>query len=192
MEPVRIRKEEHFMVLEGRGRKSYTVADIEALPDGEYAELIDGKMFRMEAPTSTHQEILVSMLLDIGNYIRKNKGNCKLFPAPYGIYIKDDDRHFVMPDISVICNRDKIVEKGCLGAPDWAIEIVSPSSRRMDYEWKLRLYRESGVREYWIVDPQQKIVTVYDLEHDAEAVVHPFSQEIQVGIYGDLYLNLSA
>ncbi|MCM1414978.1 MAG: Uma2 family endonuclease [bacterium] len=179
------------MVLEGKGGKVYTVADIEALPEGEYAELIDGEMFRMEAPTTTHQRIFAKLFLDIGFYIRKNKGNCEVFSAPYGIYIKDDDRHFVMPDISVICDKNKVEEKGCFGAPDFVIEIVSPSSKHMDYERKLKLYREAGVREYWIVDPQRQIVTVYDLEHGAEAVEYPFSEQIKVGIYEDLYLDLT-
>ncbi|MCM1414990.1 MAG: Uma2 family endonuclease [bacterium] len=114
-----------------------------------------------------------------------------MFSAPYGIYIKDDDCHFVMPDISVICNKDKIDEKGCLGAPDFVIEIVSPSSKHMDYERKLKLYREAGVREYWIVGSRQKIVAVYDLKHNAAAVVYSFSEKIKVGIYEDLYLDLT-
>lgn len=174
-----------------KGGKSYTVADIEALPEGQYAELIDGEMFMMAAPTSTHQRILVNLLLDIGEYIRKKKGNCEVYPSPYGIYIKDDDRHFVMPDISVICNKNIIEEKGCFGAPDFVIEIVSPSTGHMDYVRKLKLYREAGVREYWIVDPQMKIVTVYDLTHGEKAVEYPFSEKIKVGIYEDLYLSLA-
>lgn len=189
MEPAAIRREDIFMAM--KGGKSYTVADIEALPEGERVELIDGEMFMMASPTSTHQELLVYLLVEIELYIRKNKGNCKVYPAPYGVYIKDDDRNFVEPDISVICDKEKIDEKGCHGAPDWVIEIVSPSSRSMDYRRKYALYQSAGVREYWIVDPRRETVTVYDLEHSKEPVEYSFCDRIRVGIYEDLYLNLT-
>ncbi len=183
-----------------KGGKGYTTADIEALPEGERAELIDGEMFRMDAPTKTHQDILVELIWEIQSYIKKNKGNCRLYPAPFGVYIKKDNRNYVEPDISVICAGERLDEKGCHGAPDWVIEIVSPSSRKMDYERKTALYREAGVREYWIVDSEEKMVTVYDFEGggtenggtaDKEAVRYPFSERIKVGIYEDFYLHFS-
>ena len=115
------------------------------------------------------------------------------------------------PDISVICDRDKLDEKGCQGAPDWMIEIVSPSSKKMDYERKVKLYREAGAREYWIVDAETETVTVYDFERgaaddgfsgngnaiagsaalEAESVRSSFSEQIRVGIFENLWLNLS-
>lgn len=121
MEYARIRKEESFM--EKRDGKGYTIADIEALPDGERAELIDGEMFMMATPMTVHQRILVKLVFEIETYIRKNKGNCELLPAPFGVFIKKDDRNYVEPDISVICHGDKLDEKGCHGAPDWVIEM---------------------------------------------------------------------
>lgn len=144
-----------------KGGKGYTVADIEALPDGERAELIDGEMFMMATPATIHQRLLVALIFEIESYIRKKKGNCELLPAPFGVYIKKDDRNYVEPDISVICHGDRLDEKGCQGAPDWVIEIVSPSSKKMDYVRKPLLYREAGVREYWIVDPKRETVTIY-------------------------------
>ena len=189
MEHAVIREEGNFMVM--KGGKSCTIVDIEALPEDQHAELIDGELFMMATPTSTHQAILVRLLFEIEGYIRKNKGGCKVYPAPYGVYIKDDDRHFVEPDISVICDKEKIDEKGCHGAPDWVIEIVSPTSGQMDYVRKPALYQTAGVREYWIVDPQRETITVYDLKHGRMAEEHSFSERIRVGIYEDLYLNLA-
>lgn len=178
-----------------KGGKGYTTADIEALPEGERAELIDGEMFRMDAPSLTHQDLLVQLLFEIGLHIRKNKGPCKVLPAPFGVYIKKDDRNYVEPDISVICDRGRLNQKGCHGAPDWVIEIMSPSSIKMDCERKVKLYQETGVREYWIVDTERESVTVYDFEHCKTARETPslyaFSERIKVGIFEDFYLELS-
>lgn len=171
------------------GEKIYTVADIEALPDGERAELIDGEMFVMATPTLTHQDLLMQMSIDIGLYIREHKGKCKVLPAPFGVYIKNDERNYVEPDISVICDSDKLDEKGCHGAPDWAVEIVSASSRHMDRVRKLALYEAAGVREYWIVDPQQRSVTVYNFERKEEPEQHSFTEKIKAGIYEDFYID---
>lgn len=177
--------------MEIRGGKDYTIADIEALPEGERAELIDGEMFRMDAPTWTHQSILVKLVLRIGTYIEQNRGKCRVIPAPFAVYIKKDSRNYVEPDISVICDDEKKSEKGCQGAPDWVIEILSPSSMKMDCERKVKLYRESGVREYWIVDAERETVTVYDFEHRKEAVHYTFSERIKAGIFESLCLDFS-
>ncbi len=167
----------------------YTVADIEVLPEGERAELIDGEMFRMSSPTLTHQEMIVELSAQIYLYIKRNKGKCKIIPAPFAVYIKDDIHNYVEPDISVVCDREKLDEKGCHGAPDWVVEIVSPSSKQMDYVRKLSLYEEAGVREYWIVDAEQRMVTVYDFVHKKKAEQHTFSEKVKAGIYEDLFLD---
>lgn len=183
-------REEKFTML--KGGKGYTIADIEALPEGERAELIDGELFRMDAPTWTHQEIQMALSAQIWNYIARHNGSCKVLPAPFAVYIKKDKHNYVEPDISVICDEEKKSEKGCQGAPDWTIEIISPSSKTMDYERKVKLYREAGVREYWIVDPETETVTVYDFEHGKDAVHYDFYEPIRAGIFPDLSLNLSA
>lgn len=188
MEYARIGSEEKFMVLENK--KRYTTADIEALPEGERAELIDGELFMMAAPTLTHQLLLGKLFRQIDAYIEKNKGNCTAVFAPFGVYIKNNIHDFVEPDIVVICDKEKLDDKGCHGAPDWVIEIVSPSSKKMDYERKRALYREAGVREYWIVDPKERIVTVYCFERGEEAVTYSCSEQIKVGIYEDLWITL--
>ena len=188
-EKSKVGERKRFMEI--RGGKDYTIADIEALPEGERAELIDGEMFRMDAPTWTHQSILVKLVLRIGTYIEQNRGKCRVIPAPFAVYIKKDSRNYVEPDISVICDDEKKSEKGCQGAPDWVIEILSPSSMKMDCERKVKLYRESGVREYWIVDAERETVTVYDFEHRKEAVHYTFSERIKAGIFESLCLDFS-
>lgn len=184
-----INREEQFMVIEGG--KSYTVADIEALPPGERAELIDGEMFIMEAPSITHQRILGELHVQIYMHIKKNNGPCEVFISP-GVYVKDDIHNYVEPDITVVCQEDRLDEKGCHGAPDWVIEIASPSNKYMDYGRKLMLYQSAGVREYWIVDPAKKIVTIYDFAHNDGPDIHSFAEPIKVGIYEDFFLDLSS
>lgn len=182
-------RKEGFTML--KGGKGYTIADIEALPEGERAELIDGEWFWMDTPTWTHQAILMQLAIEIALHIRKKKGSCKVLPAPFAVYIKKDKFNYVEPDISVICDEEKKSEKGCQGAPDWTIEIVSPSSVKMDCERKVKLYREAGVREYWIVNPKAETVTVYDFGYDKEPARYSFSDRIPVRIFEDLYLKLS-
>lgn len=110
------------------------------------------------------------MHLEIGNHIRNNNGSCEVFPAPFAVFLQAEDEknntNYLEPDISVICDKDKLDSKGCNGAPDWIIEIVSPFSRQMDYYKKLALYQEAGVREYWIVDPAREIIVVYDFPNE--------------------------
>lgn len=102
-----------------------------------------------------------------------------------------DDKTYVEPDISVICDRNKISDKGIQGAPDFIVEIVSPSSRKMDYSTKNAIYVDAGVREYWIVDPLKKRMTVYYYEEDAAHMIVPFDQPVTVEIYGDLQITIS-
>ena len=97
----------------------------------------------------------------------------------------------VEPDISVICNPGKLTDKGCTGAPDWIIEIVSPGSRRMDYYTKLFKYRTAGVHEYWIVDPEKSKITVYSFE-SSDTAEYTFSEAVKAGIYDDLAIDFSS
>ena len=131
---------------------SYTTEYIYALPEGQRAELIDGVIYDMAPPSRIHQELSGELFAMIREYIKTNNGSCKIYPAPFAVFLNEDDKNYVEPDISVICDPNKLDDKGCIGAPDWIIEIVSPSTKRMDYMIKLFKYRTSGVREYWIVD----------------------------------------
>ncbi len=146
--------------------ESYTIEDIYALPDGERAELIDGKIYYMAPPSTRHQRIISDIHYRIKDYIIKNNGECEVLPAPFAVFLNKDDKNYVEPDISVICDKDKLTDKGCHGAPDWIIEIISPGNKEMDYFKKLFKYQAAGVREYWIVDPIKEIVMVYRFEKE--------------------------
>lgn len=120
-----------------RQNKEYTIDDIYTLPDGQRAELIDGQMYMMAPLSRKHQRIVLELSTIINNYMKRKGGACEVDIAPFAVFLNADDKNYVEPDISVICDRDKLTDKGCTGAPDWIIEIVSPGSRRMDYYTKL-------------------------------------------------------
>ena len=141
-------------------KECYTTEDIYALPEGTRAELIDGQIYYMAPPTRKHQDIAGTLYRKIADYIDTKGGPCKTYISPFAVFLNEDDKNYVEPDVSVICNPNKLNDRGCVGAPDWIIEIVSPDSRKTDYFTKLFKYRTAGVREYWIVDPRRKTVTV--------------------------------
>ena len=165
---------------------TYTIDDIYALPEGQRAELIDGQIYDMAPPSPMDQELVMELSATLREYIKKNGGPCQVYPAPFAVFLNEDDRNYVEPDISVICDSSKVDNRGYQGAPDFIIEIVSPSSQRMDYLTKLFKYRTAGVREYWIVNPLQRTVQVYSFEGTEDSTQYSFDDEITVTIYGDL------
>ena len=177
-----VRKEEAY-------KEVYTIDDIYALPDGERAELIDGKIYYMASPSWTHQKISMFLSTEISSYIKNKDGKCEVVAAPFAVFLNKDDKNYMEPDISIICDPNKLDEKGCHGAPDWVIEIVSPRSRSMDYYKKLLKYNTAGVREYWVVDPEKKLVTVYRFERE-EMEEYSFGEDVPVGIYEDFKLKV--
>ena len=170
--------------------KFYTIDDIYSLPEGSRAELIDGQIYYMAPPTRKHQRIAGELFAAIREYINTYNGSCEVDIAPFAVFLNEDDTNYVEPDISVICDPDKLTDKGCSGAPDWIIEIVSSGSRQMDYFTKLFKYRTAGVREYWIVDPEKNRILVYDFESE-NIGDYTFSDSVKVNIYDDLYINFS-
>ncbi|MCL2494194.1 MAG: Uma2 family endonuclease [Oscillospiraceae bacterium] len=144
----------------------YTYADYLTWDDGQRWELIYGRAYLMAAPGTEHQEISLALTYLMYPFFRDKP--CKLIPAPYDVRLfpqeKDDDYISVQPDISVICNPDIIDEKCCKGAPTLVVEILSPSTASLDFTTKMDLYREAGVKEYWIVDPFSHVVHVYLLQ----------------------------
>lgn len=127
---------------------TYTIDDIYNLPEGTRAELIDGQLHYMAPPSRIHQKVLGLLFQKIANYIAENNGNCEIYSAPFAVFLHEDDTTYIEPDISIICDPNKLNNKGCSGAPDWIIEITSPGNSSHDYVRKLGLYVNAGVREY--------------------------------------------
>ena len=171
----------------------YTEEDYYNLPENVRAELIDGQIYYMAAPSRIHQKILMFLSKTIANYIDSKDGSCEVYPAPFAVKLfEDDDKTVVEPDISVICDPNKLTERGCTGAPDWIVEIVSPSTSSHDYIRKLNLYAKAGVKEYWIIDPRTEKVFVYHLDQaDVNADSYTFQDKIKVNIYDDLWIGFA-
>ncbi len=144
----------------------YTYGDYLEWDDGERWELIDGETFNMsQSPLRIHQEILGNLLLQLGNQL--DGKTCEVYPRPFDVRFpmgaekEEDIINVVQPDISVICDPEKLDDKGCLGAPDFIIEILSPGNPRHDKMKKFNLYEMAGVKEYWMITPQGQMVEVF-------------------------------
>jgi len=177
----------------------YTFADVLAWDESERIEIINGDIFLMAPPpSSTHQEISGELFAQLHAYLKGK--NCKVYAAPFGVRLfeKDGDRPedvdtMVEPDITVVCDRSKIDEYGCKGAPDMVVEILSPSTRRHDRLTKFNLYQRAGVREYWIVDPANQDVQSFVLE-DGRYSVKEFGaagDKMRVNILENCVIDLS-
>jgi Uma2 family endonuclease len=149
------------------GRR-FTYADYKdwELAEGERYEIIYGEAYAMSAPNAYHQSILMELGRQFANYLTGKP--CKVYPAPYDVrlFFEEDesDDTVVQPDISVVCGAEKRGKEGCHGAPDFVAEILSPSNTAIEMQRKFELYREAGVREYWVLDPEQKTIYVYVLD----------------------------
>ena len=172
--------------------KQYTYADYLTWQFDERVELIRGWISRMSpAPLVSHQLISMTLSNEIYSYLKGK--DCKVFAAPFDVRL-DYKRNslpnkaitsVVQPDICVICDIEKLDEKGCIGAPDWIIEILSPGNTRKEMKEKFSLYEENGVKEYWIVDPVHLMIQVFDLKEDKFAWRSNYVKEdlIPVGIF---------
>lgn len=179
------------MNMELASRRDFTVEDIENLPDGVRAELIDGQIFYFAAPKIIHQRLSGKLYRKIGDYIEKNQGHCEAFYSPVTVRLEENNKNHLEPDIIVVCNPDKIKEDGCHGAPDLVIEIVSKSTRRQDYGIKVLKYRTAGVREYWIVDPMKQTVMVYWFEDEEENCLYGMRDEVESHLFPGLKVKLT-
>lgn len=168
-----------------------TLEQYESLPEDTRVEVFDGIIYDMASPSEIHQTISTELTTILNTYIKSKKGPCKVFHAPFDVKLSDTPLTIVQPDLMIVCDRDKLDGKRCNGAPDFIIEIISPSSPADDYIRKLYYYKNAGVREYWIVDPRRKTVTVNYFEKNILSLQYSFDSTIKVNIYDDLLVNFS-
>jgi len=163
----------------------YTLEDYYALPDDRRAELIDGVIYDMSSPDYRHQILTSELHFLLKQHIRANNGKCIVTEAPTGVQLDCDNKTMVEPDIVVLCDHSKMKKFGIYGAPDLAMEVLSPSTRKKDTGIKVTKYGSAGVREYWIIDPEQEMVLVYDFSKEVYPVIYGFQDKIPVGIFDD-------
>ncbi|MCL2865476.1 MAG: Uma2 family endonuclease [Lachnospiraceae bacterium] len=171
-------------------QQKYTIEEYFALPDDRRVELIDGVFYDMAAPSTNHQIVLAELFGVIRDFLKKEKSECRVFVAPYDVQLSQDKTTMVQPDIMIICDKSKYTgSKYCIGAPDFIIEIVSPFSARRDNFKKTAKYEETGVAEYWIVDPMKKRVVVCYFEEPEWINIYTFSDIVQSILFPRLQID---
>lgn len=181
--------------------KLFTYDDYLNWPDSERWELIYGRAYDMSpAPDTAHQLITMELVFQFKARLNELEKNCKVIAAPFDVRLplrdekQEDIENVVQPDISIICDTGKLDEKGCLGAPEMIIEVLSPSSSRRDRIDKFNLYEVVGVKEYWLVSPYERIVEVFVLGEDGKygrPNIYSDQETAQVQILKDLKIDLS-
>jgi len=165
----------------------YSISDYEAVPEGKRMELIDGVLYDMGAPLPVHQIICMKLSRQIGNFIDTKHGNCIVAAGPLDVQLDEDNHTMVEPDLIIVCDRTKFSWKRMHGAPDFAAEILSESTKKRDRYLKLAKYMAAGVREYWIIDPEYERIVVYlkDEAADGFPTVYTFADQVPVHIFQD-------
>jgi Uma2 family endonuclease len=178
--------------------RKYTYRDYLNWPHEERWELIDGIPYAMSpAPSRKHQKILGELFAEFRNYLTDKE--CEVYPAPFDVRLlaesKSDDEvmNVVQPDITVVCDKNKLDDRGCNGTPELIVEILSPSTGKHDRWLKYKLYERAGVKEYWIVEPQNETVEVYMLEDNRYMLHGVYGKEdaVKVGSFDGLTIDLN-
>lgn len=170
----------------------YTLEDYYALPDDLRVELIDGVFFVMDAPSVFHQLLGGEIYRQIANFVMERKGPCMPLISPVDVQLDCDERTMVQPDVLILCNQSKNIKHHIYGAPDFIVEVLSPSTRRKDMTIKLTKYEKAGVREYWMIDPRGKRIITYFFESETSPVIYGFEDKIPIRIYdGALSIDMS-
>ena len=171
--------------------RRYQGEDIEALSESARAELINGVLYALAAPSRMHQWLVSELLYRVKGHIRERKGSCQAYTAPFDVRLFGDDSTVVQPDLLVVCHRERLTDQGCCGAPDWIVEVVSPGNSSYDYFTKLLQYQKAGVREYWIVDSMERKVSVMNFENPALTRQYSYEEEIPSGVLEGFSVRLA-
>ena len=182
--------------------KRYTYADYLTWIDDKTRELIHGIIQKMSpAPRLVHARVSKKISLYLDLYVMRNKDKCEVFTAPFDVRFPSrgetaDDKidTVVQPDICVVCDSSKLDERGCCGAPDMIVEILSPSTTKKDVFDKFALYEESGVNEYWIVHPKDKAVTVFLLQENGkynDGITYEWEGKVPVYTFNNYLIDLN-
>ena len=187
--------------LKKQANKKYSYGDYLNFPDDEPLEIINGVVYKTygmaPSPRRFHQEISMGLSRIIANYLFDKK--CSIFSAPFDVVFTEKSKNnnesqsVVQPDLSIICDRNKLDEFGCKGAPDWIIEILSPATASKDLKEKFKLYEKYRVKEYWIVEPTDEFILVYTLNKSGKyenTVLYTKEQKAKTTIFEDLIINL--
>ena len=175
----------------------YTYAEYLLWQFEECVELLKRKLFKMSAPSPAHQVVQSNLNIELGLYFRNQK--CQIYPAPFDVRLPakgetgDAIHTVVQPDLCVVCNRTKIDSRGCIGAPDWVLEIVSPGNVEKELSKKMHIYEEAGVAEYWVLRPEEKELDIFVLQDNGYIGLKPrFAGEVvSPQKFPDLQINLS-
>lgn len=186
-----------YMVLHPKPNERYTYKDYLQWADDERWELINGIPYKMTpAPSPDHQRILRELLTEFNVYLRGK--TCEVYPAPFDVRLfpneKEDDDNIVQPDLTVVCDPNKVNKKGCEGRPDLVIEILSPSTAKKDRSEKKKLYERAMINEYWIVDPLNQTIEVFllsDIDQYSEPEIFGVEDKIKVSIFDELIIPLN-
>lgn len=182
----------HEEALDYNSIGNYTVDDYYTLPDDIRVELIDGFFYDMALPTTIHQRIATEISRQTDNFIINNHGECMVFGAPVDVQLDNDDRTIVQPDMTIVCDKSKDNGVRIVGAPDFVLEVISPSTAKKDYILKLKKYKNAGVREYWILDAYKEKITIYYFEKSDNPVVCGLNEKQSIRIYqGKLWIDFT-
>ena len=182
-----------------QSEKKYTYADYLTWPEDERWEILDGVPYMQTAPSWQHQALSAALLALFYNYLSRN--NCQVFAAPFDLRLPDTDEKdeettsVVQPDIVVVCDKAGLKGTGYYGTPALLIEIVSPSSNKMDKLYKFNKYEKAGVQEFWIVEPEGKLVSVFVLQNNkryGRPDVYSEEDKINVSVFPDFIVDLKA
>ncbi len=181
-----------------RCEQKYSYADYLTWDEEERWEIIDGAPYMQATPSRIHQEVLMELSRQISNYLLDKQ--CKVYPAPFCVRLDEETsekkiNNVVEPDITVVCDKSKLDDKGCKGAPDMIIEVISPSSGKMDRYIKFNKYESAGIKVYWLVEPDQRLVSVFTIQPNGKygrPEMYADVDKVKVSIFPDLEIDLSS